>query len=64
MGNTLEILQFQAELNTRLIKEDFEEIFSDEIFFSRFLDFLATPTGAKWMNKKNGKRYKAWQACQ
>lgn len=61
MGSTLENLQLQAELDSRLIRENFDNIFSDESFVLRFAEFLPTTTGQKWLTKKNGLKYLQWQ---
>jgi hypothetical protein len=64
MGKTLDRLEFMAVVNERMRKEPFEKLFEDEDFTDKFLDFISSSTGRKWLSRPKGRKYVRWQESQ
>ena len=64
MGKTLERLEFMGKMNQRLIRESFDKLFADEDFTFKFVDFISSSVGKKWLAKPKGKLYIEWQEKQ
>ncbi|KKL65459.1 hypothetical protein LCGC14_2154760 [marine sediment metagenome] len=57
----MEKLKFMVDLNWRIRFDGFDHIFSETLFFEKFIKFLTTDTGKKWLTKENGLKYVKWQ---
>jgi hypothetical protein len=61
MGKVVERLEFMGKMNQRLRKESFDQLFEDEEFTSKFVDFVSSAQGKKWLTKPQGRLFIWWQ---
>ncbi len=57
----MEELKFMVDLDWRIRFEGFDRIFLETLLLERFIKFLVTDTGKKWLTKENGLKYVKWQ---
>jgi len=57
----MEQLRFMVDLDWKIRFSGFDKIFSDADYFGKFMAFLHTETGRKWLTKENGLAFKEWQ---
>lgn len=60
---TIELLEFQVEINNMIRKQSFDAIFeeADIEFLNNFSEFIISKVGQKWLGKSEGRRYLHWQ---
>ena len=61
MNKRMERLVFQSQLEYRLIRESFDDLFSDDSFASQFNEFISTYEGKQWLLRDSGLKFQEWQ---
>jgi len=62
MGKVIDRLEVMANMNKRLKRDSFEQLFRDDEFTIKFVDFVGSRQHEKWLTKPEGRLYTRWNS--